>query len=66
MREGVPLCVVEWWSLVTQAFAEVPLVAQGATDVTVEWRVAPSSRDRGVHCGTVIWDVRWKSPPAPA
>ena len=66
VREGVPLCLAEWWSLVTQAFAEVPLVAQGATDVTVEWRVAPSKPDRGVHCGTVIWDVRWKAPPAPA
>ena len=65
VREGVPLCIAEWWSLVTQAFAEVPLVAQGATDVTVEWRVAPSKPDRGVHCGTVIWDVRWKAPPAP-
>jgi len=64
VRDGVPLCVAEWWSLVTRAFAEVPLVAQGATDVSVEWRVAPTGQDRGVHCGTVIWDVRWKAPAA--
>lgn len=64
VREGVPLCMAEWWSLVTQAFAEVPLVAQGATDVTVEWRVAPSGSDRGVQCGAVIWDVRWKGAAA--
>jgi hypothetical protein len=62
VREGVPLCIAEWWSLVTISFAEVPLVAQGASDVTVDWRVAPSSRDRGVQCGTIIWDVRWKAP----
>ena len=61
VREGVPLCLAEWWSLITRAFAEVPLMAQGASDVTVEWRVAPSGRDRGVQVGTVIWDVRWKS-----
>jgi hypothetical protein len=64
VREGVPLCIAEWWSLVTRAFAEIPLVAQGASDVSVEWRVAPSGRDRGVQCGTVIWDVRWKVPAA--
>ena len=61
VREGVPLCMVEWWSLISRGFAEVPLVAQGASDVTVEWRVVPSGRDRGVVCGTVIWDVRWKT-----
>lgn len=64
VREGVPLCIAEWWSLVTRAFAEVPLVAQGASEVTVDWRVAPSGLDRGVQCGTVIWDVRWKEPAA--
>lgn len=64
VREGVPLCIAEWWSLITRAFAEIPLVAQGASDVSVEWRVAPSGRDRGVQCGTVIWDVRWKVPAA--
>lgn len=64
VREGVPLCIAEWWSLITRAFAEVPLMAQGATDVTVEWRVAPSGPDRGVQCGAVIWDVRWKSTAA--
>lgn len=63
VREGVPLCVAEWWSLVTRAFAEVPLMAQGATEVTLDWRVAPRGQDRGVHCGTIIWDVRW-TPPA--
>ena len=61
VREGMPLCLAEWWSLITRGFAEVPLMAQGASDVTVEWRVAPSGRDRGVQIGTVIWDVRWKT-----
>jgi hypothetical protein len=64
VREGVPLCLAEWWCLVTRAFAEVPLVAQGATDVTLDWRVAPSGQDRGVHVGMIIWDVRWKGPVA--
>jgi hypothetical protein len=35
-------------------------------DVTFDWRVAPRGPDRGVHFGTVIWDVRWKEPAARA
>jgi hypothetical protein len=66
VREGVPLCLAEWWALVTQGFAEVPLTAQGAMDVTFDWRVAPRGQDRGVHCGNIIWDVRWKEPAARA
>lgn len=66
VREGVPLCMTEWWSLVTRAFAEIPLTAQGVTDIVVDWRVTPSVMDRGVPCGTVIWDVRWKVPGPPS
>lgn len=62
VREGVPLCIAEWWSLVTRAFAEVPLTSQGATDLTLDWRVAPQRSEGGVHLGTVIWDVRWTAP----
>jgi hypothetical protein len=64
VRDGVPLCVAEWWSLVTRAFAEIPLTAQGASDVTVDWRVAPTGMQGGVHVGSVMWDVRWKGPAA--
>jgi hypothetical protein len=64
VREGMPLCIAEWWSLVTRAFAETPLTAQGATEFTLEWRVTPTVVDRGVPCGTILWDVRWKMPSA--
>jgi hypothetical protein len=59
VRSGVPLCVAEWWSLVTIPFTVAPLTAHGARDVTVDWRVEPRGRSRGVDCGNVIWQLRW-------
>jgi hypothetical protein len=64
VREGIPLCIAEWWTLVTQGFAAVPLTAHGATDVTFDSRIAPRGTDRGVPCATVVWDVRWTAPAA--
>lgn len=58
-RDGVPLCVAEWWSIVTGQFAEVVLGAHGATRVRVDWRIAPTETERGVPCGTVTGEVRW-------
>ena len=57
--DGVPLCVAEWWSIVTGQFVEVVLTGQGARRVEVDWRIAPAGVDRGVPCGTVTGDVRW-------
>jgi hypothetical protein len=59
VRTGVPLCIAEWWSLVTVPFVEVPLAASGARDVSVDWRLEPRGLDRGVAVGDVTWDVRW-------
>ena len=58
-RDGVPLCVAEWWSIVTRQFVDVVLTGHGASRVTVEWRIAPTEVERGVPCGTVTGDVRW-------
>jgi hypothetical protein len=60
VRSGVPLCIAEWWSLVTVPFVVVPLTASGARDVTAEWRIQPRGLDRGVSVGDVEWDVSWK------
>jgi hypothetical protein len=60
VRSGVPLCVAEWWSLVTVPFVVVPLTASGARDVAVEWRIKPAGTDRGVPVADVEWQVRWQ------
>jgi hypothetical protein len=57
--DGVPLCVAEWWSIVTGQFVDVVLTGQGATRVEVDWRIAPAGVARGVPCGKVTGDVRW-------
>jgi hypothetical protein len=62
VRSGVPLCIAEWWSLVTVPFVVVPLTASGARDVTAEWRIQPRGLDRGVSVGEVEWDVSWAQP----
>lgn len=59
VRKGVPLCIAEWWSLVTVPFVVVPLTASGARDVTAEWRIEPRGQEHGVATGDVTWDVRW-------
>jgi hypothetical protein len=61
-RDGVPLCIAEWWSLVTGQFAEVVLSAHGARGIGLDWTIAPTVVDRGVPCGTVTGDVRWTLP----
>lgn len=58
-RDGVPLCIAEWWSIVTGQFADVVLTGHGARSVTVEWEIDPTGVDRGVPCGTVSGDVRF-------
>jgi hypothetical protein len=62
-RSGVPLCIAEWWSLVTAPFVVVPLTVNGARDVSVDWRVEPRGTDRGVAVGNVTWAVRWSIQP---
>jgi hypothetical protein len=64
LRTDMPLCIAEWWSLVTVPFVVLPLTASGARDVAVEWRIEPRGRDRGVAVGDVVWDVRWTAPGA--
>jgi len=59
LRTGVPLCIAEWWSLVTVPFVVIPLTASGARDVTAEWRVEPRGQEHGVATGDVVWGVRW-------
>jgi hypothetical protein len=61
VRTGVPLCVAEWWSLVTVPFVVVPLTASGAREVAADWRIRPGGLDRGVKVADVEWDVRWKA-----
>jgi hypothetical protein len=58
-RDGVPLCVAEWWSIVTTQFVEVVLAGHAASRVRVDWKIAPTGAERGVPCGTVTGDVRW-------
>lgn len=64
VRTDMPLCIAEWWSLVTVPFVAVPLSATGARDVRVESRIEPRGLDRGVAVGDVFWTVRWTAPGA--
>jgi hypothetical protein len=66
VRRGVPLCIAEWWSLVTVPFVVIPLTQTGARDVAAEWRIEPGGRDRDVPVGDVVWDVRWAAAGPPA
>jgi hypothetical protein len=59
VRRGMPLCVAEWWAVITIPFIRIPLESNGARDVAVEWRIAPSGTDRGTPVGDVTCDVRW-------
>lgn len=61
VRAGVPLCIAEWWSLVTVPFVVVPLTASGAREVTAEWRIKPGGLDRGVRVADVDWEIRWQA-----
>ena len=54
VRRGVPLCIAEWWSLVTVQFVVVPLTANGARDVGLEWRIEPTGVEQGVEVGDVL------------
>ena len=55
VRTGMPLCVAEWWSLVTIPFVGVPLETKGASEVSATWKVWQRGEDR------VVWDVQWKA-----
>jgi len=57
--DGVPLCVAEWWSIVTGQFVDVVLTGHGARRVEVDWRIAATGVEGGVPCGTVTGEVRW-------
>jgi len=61
LRTGVPLCIAEWWCLTGVPFLSVPLGANGARDVRVDWRVEPAGAQQGVALGDVHWDIRWEA-----
>jgi len=58
-RDGVPLCIAEWWTIVTGQFAEAVLAGHGARRVQIDWKIEPTAVDRGVPCGSVSGEVRW-------
>jgi hypothetical protein len=62
VRSGLPVQIAEWWSLVTVPFAVVPLSANGARDVHVDWRIELTGVQRGLDMCAVRWDVRWTAP----
>jgi hypothetical protein len=59
VRTGVPLCIAEWWCLVTVPFIVIPLEAGGARDVTASFRIDSHGLDRGVEVGHAVGEVRW-------
>lgn len=61
LRTGVPLCIAEWWCLTGAPFLVVPLTANGARDVAVDWRFEPRGEQEGVPLGDVHWNIRWRA-----
>jgi hypothetical protein len=59
VRDGVPLAIAEWWCLVTAPFVEVPLAANGAREVKVDWKIEPRAA-KPIPLSKVIWKLRWK------
>lgn len=59
-RKGVPLCVVEWWCIVTRAYIEVPLRASGITSPRIAHRYSSTGVvDRAVPVGDAILEIAW-------
>lgn len=58
-RNGVPLCIAEWWAVITIPFIRIPLETSGAREVAVEWRVTPAAVQQGTPMGDVACDVTW-------
>jgi hypothetical protein len=66
MRKGMPLCIAEWWAVVTVPFVKVPLEQSGAREVVVEWRATPAGIQEGTAVGDVVCDVKWAPAEVPA
>jgi hypothetical protein len=65
VRDGMPLYIAEWWSLVTIPFVEMPLLANGAKDLSVDWKVEPRGMKdvpglAKIPLGKVTWKLRWR------
>ncbi len=60
-RRDMPLCVCDWWSLISLPYLQIPLQNNGAKNVQIVWRteVAGSERE-GVRLGHVHWDIVWE------
>jgi hypothetical protein len=61
VRSGMPLCIAEWWTLTAVPFVCVPLQANGARGVHVDWRIEPGPALGAVPAGEVHWDIRWEA-----
>lgn len=59
VREGVPSCVAEWWCVVTVPFVEVPLAANGARDIEIEWKIDPRGTRGNIPLSRVSWKIHW-------
>jgi len=66
VRKGMPLCIAEWWAVVTIPFVKVPLEANGAREVAVEWRPTPAGIQQATPMGDVVCDVKWAAAEVPA
>jgi hypothetical protein len=60
-RAPMPLSVIEWWSLVSIPFLQVPMTRNGAPGVDITWRAeaAGAHGDGNVPLGAAVWEMRW-------
>jgi hypothetical protein len=60
-RGAIPLCVADWWSLVSVPFVTVALEQNGARDVTISSRIVVVDEKAAVPLGAVVWDIAFAS-----
>lgn len=60
-RSGMPLAIIEWWSLVSIPFLQVPLAKNGARTVEITHAIEVTDAHAAVPLGAAVWSVRFSS-----
>lgn len=60
-RGGVPLCVADWWSLVSAPFVQYALEHNGAKEVAIASRLVVVDEKAAVPMGAVTWDITFRT-----
>jgi hypothetical protein len=59
VRPAVPLCIAEWWNIVSVPFLQVPLEKNGCTGFTVTQTITEAGSKDGVPLANLDWTLHW-------